>query len=149
MKMTLLEGDYLLLLSNTFYKEPEHGDVVVISKKSFDNGAPIVKRGIATEGQTVDIDFNEGVVYVDGVALSESYINNLTTNSWGTSFPLTVDENCIFVLGDNRAVSKDSRDPDIGQIDCREVLGKAIFLMFPGDDRGDETMDFKRIGATI
>ena len=62
MKMTLLDGDYLLLLSNVFYREPERGDVVVISKESFDNGAPIVKRVIATEGQIVDIDFFNGIV---------------------------------------------------------------------------------------
>ena len=147
MKMTLLDGDYLLLLSNTFYHEPVYGDIVVISKESFDNGAPIVKRVIATEGQAVDIDFANGIVYVDGVALRENYINNLTTNSEGVSFPLTVAENCIFVLGDNRGVSKDSRDPEIGQIDKREVLGKALFLMIPGDDRGEETKDFGRIGA--
>ena len=147
MKMTLLEGDYLLLLSNTFCGEPEYGDIVVISKKSFDDGAPIVKRVIATEGQTVDLDLTEGIVYVDGAALEENYINNPTISSWGTEFPLTVEENCIFVMGDNRAVSKDSRDPEIGQVDCREVLGKAIFLMMPGDDKGDEELDFDRIGV--
>lgn len=147
MKMTLLEGDYLLLLSNTFYRDPEYGDIVVISKESFDNGAPIVKRVIATQGQSVDIDFENGIVYVDGATLEEDYINNPTINSWGTSFPLTVEENCVFVLGDNRAVSKDSRDPEIGLIDKREILGKAIFLMMPGDDRGDELLDYDRIGA--
>lgn len=147
MKMTLLDGDYLLLLSNTFYHEPDYGDIVVISKDSFDNGAPIVKRVIATEGQTVDIDFEEGIVYVDGAILREDYINSPTTLSEGTSFPLTVEENCIFVLGDNRGVSKDSRHPEIGQIDRREVLGKAIFLMLPGTDRGEEPLDYDRIGA--
>ena len=147
MKMTLLDGDYLLLLSNAFCGEPEYGDIVVISKKSFDNGAAIVKRVIATEGQTVDLDLMDGIVYVDGVALKEPYINNPTISSWGTQFPLTVAENCIFVMGDNRAVSKDSRSPEIGQVDCREVLGKAIFLLVPGNDKGDEPLDFKRIGA--
>ena len=147
MKRTLLDGDYLLLLSNTFYHEPEYGDIVVISKKSFDNGAPIVKRIIATEGQTVDIDFDKGIVYVDGTALSEPYINSPTTLSEGTQFPLTVEENCVFVLGDNRGVSKDSRHPQIGIIDNREILGKAIFLMLPGSSHGEEPVDFDRIGA--
>lgn len=147
MKMTLLDGDYLLLLSNTFYHEPEYGDIVVISKESYDNGSPIVKRVIATEGQTVDIDFQEGVVYVDGTALKEDYINNLTVNSEGTEFPLIVEDNCIFVLGDNRQVSKDSRDPEIGQVDKREVLGKAIYLMYPGTSKGEEIQDYDRIGA--
>ncbi len=147
MKMTLRDGDYLLLLSNLFYQEPRQGDVVVISKEAFDNGAPIVKRVIATEGQTVDIDFETGDVYIDGRILQEEYINNLTLNSWGTEFPLTVEENCIFALGDNRAVSRDSRDPIIGQVDRREVLGKALFLFFPGSDHGKAAREFDRIGA--
>ena len=120
---TLWDGDYLLLLSNLFYREPQQGDIVVISKRAFDNGRPIVKRIIATEGQQVDIDFDNGIVYVDGTALEEDYINSLTTDSEGVSFPLTVKEGCIFVLGDNRGVSKDSRNPEIGQIDRREILG--------------------------
>ena len=144
---TLWDGDYILLLSNLFYQEPEAGDIVVISKESFDNGAPIVKRVIATEGQTVDIDLAEGIVYVDNVALEETYIHNPTTQSWGTVFPLTVAENCIFVLGDNRAVSRDSRDPVIGQVDEREVLGKALVLMVPGTSRGEQVRDWSRIGA--
>lgn len=147
MRMTLLDGDYLLLLSNTFYHNPQRGDIVVISKKAFDNGKPIVKRVIATEGQTVDIDFEQGIVYVDGEALQEEYINNLTTHAEGTQFPLTVEEGCIFVLGDNRAVSKDSRSPEIGQIDTREVLGRAVLLMFPGTDEGMVRRDFSRVGA--
>ncbi len=147
MKMTLLDGDYLLLLNNTFYHDPQYGDIVVISKSTFDGGAAIVKRVIATEGQTVDIDFDEGTVYVDGTALQEPYINNPTNNSEGTLFPLTVEDNCVFVLGDNRRVSKDSRDPEIGQIDKREILGKAIYLVIPGDDEGEEVLDRDRIGA--
>ena len=147
MKMTLLDGDYLLLLNNVFYQEPERGDVVVISKKSFDNGSPIVKRVIATEGQTVDIDFEEGIVYVDGIPQEEPYINNPTFQSWGTEFPLTVEENCIFVLGDNRGISRDSRDPVIGQVDTREVLGKALFLFFPGTDLEQTERNYDRIGV--
>ncbi len=144
---TLWDGDYLLLVSNLFYQQPQEGDIVVISKKSFDNGHPIVKRIIATEGQQVDIDFGNGIVYVDGMALEEDYINNLTTTNIGTQFPLTVEENCFFVLGDNRGVSRDSRDPVIGQIDQREILGKAIFLMIPGTNHGKQPKDFDRIGV--
>lgn len=147
MYATLLDGDYLLLLGNVFYQEPEQGDIVVISKKSFDDGKPIVKRVIATEGQKVNIDFENGVVYVDDQPLKETYTNSPTTLSEGTKFPLTVDENCIFVLGDNRGVSRDSRDPVIGQIDEREVLGKAIFLMIPGTSHGNLSRDFGRIGV--
>ena len=104
---TLLDGDYLLLLSNTFYTEPCSGDIVVISKESFDNGAAIVKRIIATEGQTVDIDFDAGVVYVDGEALEEPYAHTPTDRSGGVAFPLTVPKGCVFVLGDNRKFSRD------------------------------------------
>ena len=147
MYSTLLDGDYLLLLGNLFYQEPEHGDIVVISKQSFDNGKPIVKRVIATEGQLVDIDFENGVVYVDNVPLDEPYINSLTKLNEGTRFPLIVEENCIFVLGDNRGVSRDSRDPVIGQVDRREVLGKALFLMIPGTSHGDLPQDPARIGV--
>ena len=147
MYSTLLDGDYLLLLGNLFYQEPEQNDIVVISKKSFDNGKPIVKRVIATEGQTVDIDFEHAIVYVDGIALNEPYINSPTTFNEGTLFPLTVAENCIFVLGDNRGVSRDSRDPVIGQVDRREVLGKAIFLMLPGTSHGRLNRDMGRMGV--
>ncbi len=144
---TLWDGDYLLLLSNTFYHEPKYGDVVVISKESFDDGKPIIKRVIATEGQTVDIDFDQGIVYVDGQALQEDYTHNLTTREEGTQFPLVVADDCIFVLGDNRGVSLDSRSQEIGQIDRREVLGKAIFLMLPGTNHNEQPRDFDRVGV--
>ena len=149
MNMTLLDGDYLLLLSNTFYHNPNQGDIIVVSKDSFDDGAAFVKRVIATEGQTVDIDFETGTVYVDGAALQEPYINALTTVNGGMTFPLVVEEGCVFAMGDNRGISKDSRYPDIGQIDTREILGKAIFLMIPGtnDYRNPQPRDFSRIGA--
>ena len=147
MYATLLDGDYLLLLGNLFYQEPERNDIVVISKKSFDNGKPIVKRVIATEGETVDIDFENAIVYVDGVALDEPYINSPTTFNEGNVFPLTVAEDCIFVLGDNRGVSRDSRDPIIGQVDRREVLGKAFFLMLPGTSHGNLPRDMGRMGV--
>lgn len=147
MNSTLLDGDYLLLLSNTFYHNPQYGDIIVASKKSFDNGTPIVKRVIATEGQTVDIDFFAGIVYVDGVALEEPYTLTPTTISEGIEFPLTVDDGCLFVMGDNRNGSKDSRHPEIGLIDKREVLGKVFFLFIPGTNNGEEKQDFGRIGV--
>ena len=146
MYATLVDGDYVLLLNNLFYPEPEQGDIVVISKESFDNGSPIVKRVIATEGQTVDIDEMTATVYVDGIALEEAYINTPTTYSGTTQFPLVVDEGCLFVMGDNRGVSLDSRDQRIGQVDRREVLGKAICLMIPGSNHGMEQPDKTRMG---
>ena len=139
---TLWDGDWLLVLSGVFYREPEYGDIIVASQDSFNDGEPIIKRVIATEGQTVDIDFEAGTVYVDGVALEEDYTYTLTTNEEGMTFPLTVDEGCIFVMGDNRGRSKDSRDPEIGLIDEREVLGKAVFLVFPGTHGGEHERQF-------
>ena len=150
MNRTLLHGDYILLLGNLFYQEPEYGDIVVISKDSFDDGAPIVKRVIATEGQTVDIDFDAGIVYVDGVPLDEPYTNTPTNTNGGMTFPLEVEDGCVFVMGDNRNKSKDSRYPEIGIIDRREILGKAIFLILPGDPdgaKGPDKRDLSRIGA--
>ena len=144
---TLIDGDYLLLVSNLFYKDPQQGDIIVASKESFDDGAPIIKRVIATEGQTVDIDFEQGIVYVDGVALEEDYTYTPTNISEGMEFPLTVNEDCVFAMGDNRNKSRDSRSPDIGQIDKREILGKAIYLFFPGTDKGCVGPDYERIGA--
>lgn len=147
MKMTLLDGDYLILLSNTFYRQPNQGDIVVVSKEDFDNGKPIVKRVIAEEGQIVDIDFENGYVYVDGLPLEEEYINTPTTLDEGMQFPLIVEEGHIFVMGDNRNHSKDSRSPEIGQVDIREVLGKVFFLVMPGTDHNAYPRDYNRIGA--
>ena len=147
MNQTLLDGDYLLLLNSTFYGEPEQGDIVVISKDSYDHGVPIVKRVIATEGQIVDIDFETGTVYVDGVALVEPYLNTPTNVQGGVQFPLEVEDSCVFVMGDNRNRSKDSRYYEIGMIDTREILGKALFLVLPGTNKGEFTRDFTRIGG--
>ena len=149
MYSTLWDGDWILLISGTFYQEPEYGDIIVACKDSFNDGEPIIKRVIATEGQTVDIDFSKGIVYVDGTALDEPYTYTPTSFSEGTEFPLTVEEGCVFALGDNRNRSRDSRDPDIGLIDRREILGKAIFLVFPGTGEGsnEAPRDYDRIGV--
>lgn len=131
---TLHDGDKLTLLSNFLY-EPEVGDIVVLRAIDFDD-EPIVKRVIAEEGQTIDIDFETGDVWVDGVLLDEPYINDPTTRYEGVNFPLTVPENCIFVMGDNRLHSTDSRHPDIGCVDKRYVLGKALQIVLPLDRFG-------------
>lgn len=144
---TLIHGDYVLLLNSVIAGEPEYGDIIVISKDSYAGGAPIIKRVIATEGQKVDINFETGAVTVDGKVLEEPYIHTPTTNFEGVHFPLTVAPGCVFVLGDNRGVSKDSRDPEIGQIDCRQIIGRAIFLFYPGEDPATDQRQFDRIGA--
>ena len=143
---TLQHGDRLLVLNSMLYDDYKYGDIVVLRKETFLE-EPIVKRVIATEGQTVDIDFVEGVVYVDGQALEEDYINERTYLEEGTEFPLTVPEGSIFVMGDNRNRSSDSRDSRLGTVDTRYVIGKAVFLAFPGADEVTGKKDLKRIGV--
>ncbi len=155
MNKTLLDGDYLFVLSNTIYHQPKNGDIVVVSKQSFDNGKPIVKRVIATEGQWVNIE--DGIVYVgdsleEMEPLDEDYTTTATATGSGFTYPLQVEEGCIFCLGDNRAVSHDSRSSDIGMIDTNEVLGKVLFLFMPGSNKDAfghavESPDFGRIGV--
>lgn len=147
MEGTLYHGDYLLVLNNVFYSNPKYGDIIVATKDSFENGEPIIKRVIATEGQWVDIDFEKGIVYVDGVALDEPYVKTATNLEEGISFPLCVDEGCVFVMGDNRNRSRDSRHPAIGLIDRREILGKVIFLVLPGSGESGSEFDLNRIGV--
>lgn len=132
MDMTLTHGEYLGV-SDLLY-EPAPGDIVIVHKINadpYDN--PIVKRVIATEGQTVDIDFSTWTLRVDGEVIDEPYryISNdyLLTSDW--TFPVTVGENEIFVMGDNRNNSADSRTEEIGMIDERCVIGKAYVRIFP------------------
>lgn len=118
----------------------EQGTVVVITNVL---NEPIIKRVIATEGQTVDIDYETGVVYVDGEAVDETRFgleNGITTRPYSTLeamvFPQTVPEGCVFVLGDNRGVSKDSRYTEVGMVDTRHILGEAVFTLYPFDRFG-------------
>ena len=142
---TLQHGDRLLVLNSMLYNDYQYGDIVVLRKDTF-MAEPIVKRVIATEGQTVDIDFANGIVYVDGEALDEPYINEPTYTDEGTEFPLTVPEGSIFVMGDNRNRSDDSRNSELGTVDTRYVIGRAVFLLFPGADEATGKRNFGRIG---
>ncbi len=143
---TLQDGDRLLVTTSLLSGDYEYGDIVIIQKGAFAGGEPIVKRVIATGGQTVDIDFETGAVYVDGTLLEEDYINELTFVEEGTEFPLTVPEGSIFVMGDNRNHSSDSRDASLGTVDTRYVIGRAVILAFPGADESTGKRDFGRIG---
>ncbi|MBQ8390212.1 MAG: signal peptidase I [Oscillibacter sp.] len=143
---TLQDDDRLLVVNSMLYDDYKYGDIVVLTKETF-LSEPIVKRVIATGGQTVDIDFASGSVYVDGKLLDEPYINELTFTEEGVKFPLTVPEGSIFVMGDNRNHSNDSRDSRLGTVDTRYVIGKAVFLAFPGPDEITEEREFGRIGV--
>lgn len=130
---TLHDADKVVI-SRLFYT-PKQGDIVVLTQKSFSDSS-IVKRVIATGGQTVDIDFEEGVVYVDGVALDEPYIAEKTHLRSDLKFPVTVEEGSIFCMGDNRNRSTDSRNSRIGTIDEGCVLGRVMFRIWPFSDFG-------------
>lgn len=131
MKPNFQNGNRLLLscLDRNF----KRGDVVVIEAGGTKLNDRIIKRVIATEGQTVDIDFMRGVVSVDGKELDESaYIENgITKNQYDVSFPQKVPKGHIFVLGDNRTISEDSRSSYVGMIDKRHVIGKVEFMIMP------------------
>lgn len=143
MNNTLFDGERVVI-TNMFY-EPQRGDIVVISRNTENtyqvenNSEPIIKRIIALEGDTVDIDFDNGIVYVNGEALKEDYIKEPTTRKGDVKFPLVVKENCIFVLGDNRNESLDSRSSDIGDnglIDKKYILGHAVLRVLPFEKFG-------------
>lgn len=112
------------------------GNVVVIDEAGTPLKKRIIKRVIATEGQTVNIDSSSGYVYINGKKLDEAaYIQNgitqITENSTATKFPLTVPKGKVFVLGDHRQVSEDSRYTAVGLVDTRYIMGKVNFLLSP------------------
>ena len=147
---TLYHGDYLALQSNVIMGDLEYGDIVVARKLEFRDGEPIVKRVIATEGQTVRIDYDnngELCVSVDGVVLDEPYINEEMLPIYSVPMEVTVEKDCIFVMGDNRNHSSDSRVESIGQIKLDQVLGKVLCIILPGKDAITGERDFSRFGA--
>lgn len=148
MKATLQNSD-LVLASNLFYT-PQNGDIIVLQTDSYGPSA-LVKRVIATEGQTVSIDFDAGIVYVDGEALDEPYTNTPTNLPQDFVGPVTVPEGCIFVMGDNRNSSLDSRNSDVGMVDTRCVVGKVYLVLVPGIEYDENNVpigrDFSRMGS--
>ena len=134
---TLEDGDQLLLKKAGY--EPEQGDIVVLRKDFAHVSGPIVKRVVATGGQTVEIDYRTSTLYVDGQPVNEPYLEAamvhptdpaLQETSW------TVPEGSVFVLGDNRNASYDSRHAELGTVDEDLIIGKAIFVFFPFRNAG-------------
>lgn len=129
-----LQDSNQLLVSNLFYT-PEKGDIVILTKDTFMT-SPIVKRVIATAGDTVDIDFDTGAVRINGTVLEEDYIAEPTYTQLDLDFPQTVPEGCIFVMGDNRNHSTDSRFSELGMVDTRYVIGKVLLRIYPFNELG-------------
>ena len=124
-----LEQNDKVIISNLFY-HPKQGDIVVLRKQTLMD-EPIVKRIIATEGQTVDIDFDDGVVYVDGKALDEPYVNAPVHDRENFEGKITVPKGSVFVMGDNRNNSKDSRSPMVGALERKMIKGHVRCVVFP------------------
>lgn len=143
MMQTLQSGD-TVVLSNLFFT-PKYRDIVFIKTEAFGD-TPIVKRVIATAGQTVDIDFIRGVVIVDSKELVEDYVNTQTNRQEGFMGPVTVPEGQVFVMGDNRNESTDSRDSRVGFVDVQDILGKVYFVIIPGTGTGT-SRDWSRFGS--
>ena len=116
-------------------------DIIIFRPKGHED-TPYVKRIIATEGQTVNIVPVAGQsyceVYVDGNLLTEEYINaKISRNSIGNmKYPAVVPEDCVFVMGDNRNYSKDSRFAEVGMVTTDSIIGKAVFRLFPFNSIG-------------
>lgn len=145
-------GDYLVLRSNFLCSSYEQGDIVVACVPRFQDGKPIVKRVVAVGGQVVSFragDDGSLHVYVDGVLQPEDMINEPMQGRYSAidGYSTAVPEGCYFLMGDNRNNSTDSRCPDVGMVDGRYIVGKALWLVFPGQDvRQGNARDWSRIG---
>lgn len=145
MQNTLYTGDRLIVL-NSLFCNYEQGDIVVVNAYNSDLDETIIKRIIAVGGQTVDIDFESGIVFVDGQPLDEPYVKELTYTTDGTKFPLTLKEDEVFVMGDNRNRSTDSRSIRLGPVKTDYLQGEAFFLLIPGKSADTDKMDWSRFG---
>lgn len=137
MNPTLYSGDRIVL--NSLFYTPQNGDIVVITQPNSHDNEPLIKRVIAVEGQTISVDAENDTVTVDGVKINEPYILDQDIQRAGESYeyPLTIPKGKVFVMGDNRNDSFDSRDPGLGMVEEKYIMGKAIFRIYP----------FERVGG--
>ena len=127
MDHTLSDGERILI---NLLKAPDYGDIVVVDGYT-DYGKPLVKRVIGMGGDTIDIDFEAGIVYRNGAALEEPYTAEPTYLFESVEFPITVPDGCLFLMGDNRNNSTDSRDVSVGCVDERDIMGAAVLRVLP------------------
>ena len=133
MNPTLWDGDKLVVWGAGY--TPQRGDVVIVDDYT-SYGRPLVKRIIAKGGDTISIDYTAGTVTVNGQLLQEDYIAEPTYLGYDVEFPYTVPEGQLFLLGDNRNASLDSRSSSIGCIAEEDILGKVLFCFLPLEDAG-------------
>ena len=145
MQDTLYTGDRLLVL-NAAFCDFQPGDVVVINNYNADLSDTLIKRIIAVGGQTIDIDLASSTVYVDGQPLDEPYVKGFTDTIEGTRFPLTLAEDEVFVMGDHRDHSTDSRSIRLGPVKEGYLQGKALVLLSPGTNPDLGAREWDRIG---
>ena len=145
MQDTLYTGDRLLAL-NAAFCDFQPGDVVVINNYNADLSDTLIKRIIAVGGQTIDIDLASSTVYVDGQPLDEPYVKGFTDTIEGTRFPLTLAEDEVFVMGDHRDHSTDSRSARLGPVKEGYLQGKAVLLLLPGTNPDLGAREWDRIG---